>query len=101
MRFAIAYHTDNKNYLIVAELISGKEQFETWRIYPKDDFKKAVLLQSDRPLNPKKERFNWTKDGVPVDGHLAWVIHFVEWRIYFAVNPGNYGINPKDPFELP
>lgn len=100
MRFAIALHFDKKKYLILAELVSTTDTHETWSISPKDAPDKAIVAVNDRPLTLSKnkiaERFSWTRDGRPVDGNLKQVTEAIEWRIYFHINKGAYGINPKD-----
>jgi len=107
MRFAIAHHTEEKKrFLIVAEMVGADEDFELWKISPKDAPEKGVLVQSDRPkklkVSPTAERFNWTKNGEPLtEGHLYQILRTVEWRIFFTLHAGQYGFNPKDAFELP
>ena len=87
-------------------MIKSDENFETWKIYPKEASQKATFVKSDRPMQLKKSklaaRFNWTQDGkLLIQGNFYELLRMVEWRIYFVVNPGTYGFNPKDDFELP
>jgi hypothetical protein len=92
MIFPINLKFGSRTYRMICERIEKGKEFEKFRLYPRDNPHKKIILQSNRPLirnklNLKTKRYTWKvlEGEIKNQNAVDKVIEVIEW--YLELNP--------------